>query len=345
MPRVTPNKKKRKTKAELRKEAEAAAEKAKQRKQVAGTLVRAAAVCTAIGGVVVGYNALSAHVRTDITMTDATALGIVFADRPAWMGDDVARSISDRLRAQLDTASASQLDPTILQAAADVLTTDPWVRDVIQVRRVGDQLVIYCDWRTPSAIIRSSRGGHTRYHLVAAEQASDADRLHAVLLPLQYDFATIETITRGSNTSEPTTNGLRIITGIEAQPPAEAGQAWRDDAVAAGLDMAALLQGHPAAADVTTINVAAVARPGLRNVAAEAVEQSYGPSSPVVLGTRFEPSTEIYWGIPPRQHDYAVEPSPQQKLTQLARMREMFAGQATYPGFIDLRPDQPVHLR
>ncbi|MEM7809422.1 MAG: hypothetical protein AAF561_15040 [Planctomycetota bacterium] len=344
MARVTPDhskrKKRRQTKAQLREAAEAATKKREQRRAALLFGIKAAGACSIVGGLLVGYNALAGHVRNDIVHHDASAsevLAIKFVDRPDWMDDAIATGVAERLRTALDGVSASQLDPAALDAAVDALGEEPWIKDVIDVRRYGDELVVRCDWHVPAAVVRHDRGGSATYHLVAADDSGEITT--AYLLPPTYDFATVERLRSGERSGETVTGGLRIVTGVNTSPPDAAGKTWRGDALAAGLDVARLLHGIEAAADVTVVDVSGIARPTRPNVATSAG----GGTSPVVLQTRY--GTELYWGRAPRSTDFLIEPSPERKLENLLSATDQFGPSRNYPQWIDLRRDQGVHLK
>ncbi len=343
MPRVTPNRSKktaRKTKAELRAAEEAVVKKREARKNAIRFAIKGAGALTVVGGLLVGYTALASHVREDVVRPDATAaevLSIRFEDRPVWMDDDVASGVAGRLRAKLVGVSSSQLDPAALDAAVAALRDEAWIRAVDDIRRVGDELVVRCTWHSPAAVVRHDRGSAATYHLVAADDEGDVTT--AYLLPPTYDFATIERLRSGERSGETVTGGLRIVTGVNTPPPGEAGQTWRGDALAAGLDVARLLHGNEAATDVTVIDVAGIARPNRSNVATTAG----GGTSPVVLKTRYD--TDLYWGRAPRSSDFLIEPSPERKLENLVVAAQKFGPTREYPRWIDLRRDQGVHLK
>ncbi len=325
MPRVTPNHDKKKPARKLT--VKAAKEQAERRRKVLGRSVRVAAVVVAVGSVLVGYNALAAHVRDSVVVPGETdAVSVVLDHPPTWMSETIMMSICERIAEGVAASPSSRLDPALLDAAVAVLEKDPWVAQVGQVRRLDNRLYVDCSWRRPAAVVHWPGGRGDTYHLVAASDDG------AVLLPLTYDDSVAATIRSGEQIRA---DGVRIVTGVNVAPPDEAGTKWRSEALVAALATAQLLHGRDEATDVTTIDVAGVSTPGLTNTIP-------GDSSPVVLGTRY--GTSVYWGGPPNASDFLIEPRPEDKLANLAEAQRVFATSG-WPAYVDLRQDQALFPR
>ena len=337
MPRVTPNRDSKKPagKAKAKRKplsAKAAAELADKRRRILGVSVRVGIAVVAVGAVLVGYSALSAHVRDQITLpAPETPVRVELADRPAWMPDDIAASICERIAQSVVDVPSSRLDPAVLEAATAALDAEPWVRSVGQVSRLDDTLYVSCEWRRPAAVVEWPAGRGTVYHLVAP---TDDGKGGGVLLPLEYDDSVAATIRSGEQVRA---GGVRLVTGVKVAPPETPGAEWGSEALSAAVDMAVLLQGRDEAKDVTVIDVEAVSVPGLNNT------RTGGGSSPIVLKTRFD--TDLYWGRPPRGKDFLVEPRPEEKLANLGLAQRTFGPSLSWPAYVDLRLDQPVYPR
>ncbi len=343
MPRVTPKPKTSPTNAKpaKKKPVKLTADQVAQRRRNIRRGINFGAAVAVMGGLLVGYTALAAHVRDEIAVADeplnpdAVAAGvaqsrwltIALADRPSWMTDTIAADICKPLSAKLGQKQSSRLDTSVLDEAVEILRASPWVRQVQQVRREGDTIIAACQWRQPVAIVRWGRPNDVgEYHLVADGDAEG--RAGAIRLPLTYGLDEIERVISGDHSKS---SALRVIDGVGTPPP-QPGGSWDSDAIQAGLDMALLLYGQEAAGDVTIINVAGVANPRLKNA-------EVGQASPVVLQTRFK--TDIYWGRPIAGSDFLVEATTDQKLENLRIARNSYVV-AGYPRWIDLRFDQIV---
>lgn len=332
MPRVTPNSKSAAKKSRAKKKPKRpTAEQLERRRRQYRFALQACLAAVVLGSLVVSYAALASHVRTQITVPDEPPR-VVLSDRPAWMSDRIANDVATVL-ADVVGPRPSQLNPAPLAKAHALLSANPWVREVRQVRRLRDEatgrdtLVIDCEWRTPVAIVRYGDAAHPGdYRLIADAEPEGNDG--AILLPLRYTGDEIRAITQAPTASR---TNLRVIDGV-TMPPPEPGSLWLGAAVRAGVDMATLLHNDPGAADVTIIDVSGVSDPTQPNTRAN-------DYSPIVLRTRF--GTEIYWGRPPRSNDFLVEPRIDVKLSGLRVVREEFAHTGRYPTWVDLRYEPP----
>ena len=329
MPRVTPKPTKAKAKPKR-----PTGEQIERRRRNVRLAVQAAAVVAAVGGTLLGYNALAAHVADGVAKPirplyevdgQPRFLRVALIDRPGWMTDAIADSVCEDLSKAVAAEPRSRLDAGLLREAHATLKTSPWVREVRTVRRRGDRLLADCVWRRPAAIVYGPGGAF----LVA--DAADEEGEGAVRLPVDYDAAAVRRVVDGNAATD-----LRVLTGLNAPPPDLPGERVAGEAVERGLEMVALLRDRPEAADVTVVDVAGVARPRLRNT-------RDGGTSPVVLKTKY--GTDLYWGRPPGASDYLVEPDEQQKLAGLGAVRAKYGPAGDYPIWVDLRPDAPLAPR
>ncbi len=291
-------------------------EQLERRRRWTKRLINAFALIVVIGGFSIGYRALGEHVRERYTVVDRPP-ALVLVNRPVWMNDRLAGQVAGRLAEALPR-QGSTLDHDLLVNLHDILSRDGWIERVNLVRRARvaerDTILVDCDYRTPQAIARWDSGRETSYHLV--------DR-NGVLLPIQYTADEVRAIMDGHDRS----TNLRIITGLKREPPRSAGTAWESAHLRAGLEVAALLHGEPAARDVVLIDVANV---GVR-----------GGAPQVILWTTA--NTEIRWGQPPGSTDTLVEATPAAKLAHLRTVVEAFGGR--YPAWVDIRFDAVKYLK
>jgi hypothetical protein len=206
---------------------------------------------------------------------------------PAWMNAD----LQARIR-QLATpvAPRSALDHDLLVDITHILQSEPWVKQVHQVRRLsqkspGDTIEVHCDYRAPVALVEEE--GY--FWMV------DID---GVKLPERYARGELASVAMDARMPR-----LRVITGVAADAP-QAGEPWTGDDLRAGIELVRLLHDRPYAADVATIDVSNFA--GRRNP----------QSAQIVLHTLSE--TEIRWGRPATgAKDFFVEVTPEQKLEHI----------------------------
>jgi len=243
----------------------------------------------------------------------ATAPRIVLANRPAWMSDATAQKIIDTARPK---GVHSVFDLQLLKETAGALARDPWIKQVVQVRRAyvhwpGDTLEVDCVYRVPTALVQ----WQNYYWLV------DGD---GVMLPEQYTRAELKRAMIGADGKLT----LRVIQGV-THPPVLSGRRWPGDDLAAGLELVKLLNGRPFADELPVIDVANFN--GRRDA----------QSSQLVLITRY--GTTIRWGRPPSAKDYFVEVPASQKLQDLTdidqQTRRVDGGQP----WIDIRFDQVTY--
>jgi len=238
---------------------------------------------------------------------------VVFRDRPAWMTDDVAESLTRSVRPM---RGSSAFDSRVLADCAAVLNANPWVKKVNAVRRAygaqpGDTIEIDCEFRAPMALVRWQE----YYWLI------DAD---GYKLPEQYTGEQAADLIL-DNDRRP---HLRIIEGVE-HAPVESGQKWPGADLAAGLELTRLLFGQRYADEVVKIDIANFAG---RVDAREAQ---------LTLVTRY--GSEVRWGRPISAKDAFVEVPPAKKLEAMqqiyAQYNRLDAGQP----WIDIRFDQVTY--
>jgi hypothetical protein len=290
-------------------------EQLERRRRWTRRLIHAFGLVVVVGGFSIGYRALADHVRDRYTQVDRPP-ALVLVNRPIWMNDRLAGEVARRL-SQVVPGTSSTLDHEILVEVHDLLSRDAWIERVNGVRRVElggrDTILIDCTYRTPLAIARWDDGRDTIYQLVDAR---------GVLLPIRYEPPEVQAITDGEDRS----TNLRIITGLTREPPRAPGARWDSPNLAAGLEVAALLQDEPAARDVVLIDVS--------NVGSRVGSQ-------VILWTTSD--TEIRWGQPPSSTDTLAEATPAAKLQHLRTVSQTFAGQ--YPQWVDIRFDAIKYLK
>ncbi|MEL7237624.1 MAG: hypothetical protein AAGK78_02090 [Planctomycetota bacterium] len=322
-------KKKKLTKAQLR-------ERSEQRRKLLAVGLRGGLVASVIAGSIIGFHAVSDHVRADLSVP-TSAPTMVLLKKPTWMtqviADDICASISP-------PSPRSTLDESLLKEIYAKLQQNAWVDQVGSVRRVRDEetgadtLEVLCSWRQPSAIVLSNEvhdgdewaGVHGRYHLVANTEDGP------VLLPLAYGLDEINRIVHGTDASA---TNLKVVLGVDTKPPAVGG-VWQGVALQAGVEVAEMLMNEPKAVDITAIDVGNVRyEEGDSRLARE--KQRNPMFSPVVLRTRYD--TIVNWGRRPQARDFLVEAPPAKKLQHLGQLHDTFGRQGRYPDWADIRTD------
>src|SRR5258708_10882249 len=175
-------------------------------------------------GAAVGYFRLRTFVEQRLAFP-AEPPRVVLKNRPVWMTDFLADQIIDTVR---PPAARSALDQKMLVAVYEILKTNPWIKQVKQVRRAygkkpGDTIEIDCDYRAPIALVQYGQV----YALVDAE---------GVKLPELFSAGQLPRIMFGENGRV----NIRVIEGVAKAPP-EPGRKWVSDDLSAGLEMVQLL--------------------------------------------------------------------------------------------------------
>jgi hypothetical protein len=235
---------------------------------------------------------------------------VVLKNRPAWMSDFLAEEIIKNAR---PIGLHSAFDHQLLVDTVNLLKSNPWIKQVNQVRRVYDEkpadtIEIDCDYRAPVALVKWD----DYYWLVDGE---------GVKLPEQYTAAQLPRIMFGSDGKV----NVRIIDGV-AHAPVESGNVWPGDDLAGGLELIKLLSGRPYAEEIRWVDVT--------NFGARKDAQA----AQIVLGTQY--GTQIRWGRVPSAKDYFIEVSV---ATKLAALQSVFEQKKRVDGnqpWIDIRFDR-----
>jgi hypothetical protein len=255
----------------------------------------------------VGVRLMKRHVEQDLAFPSQPPK-VVLKDRPVWMTDLLAEQI---IRSVRPAGAHSAFDHQLLVDVGQMLATNPWIRQVKQVRRAydqqpGDTIEIDCDYRAPIALV------HWRdyYWLV------DGD---GVKLPEQFTAQQLPRIVIGQNRKM----NIRIIEGVH-NPPVESGRKWPGDDLAAGLDLVKVLYGQSYAEEIVSVDVS--------NFNGRVDQRE----AQLVLGTRYE--TQIRWGQPVATRGFEVPTA-----LKLRRLKDVCAEYGRVDGhrpWIDIRFDK-----
>lgn len=254
-----------------------------------------------------GVFGMKRYVERDVARPKAPPV-VSLKNRPVWMTDFLAGQIAASVR---PAGMHSTFDHQMLVDRVAMLKTNPWIRNVRQVRRVygtraGDTLEVDCDYRAPIALVRWQKD----YWLV------DAD---GVKLPERFSAADVPRIVIGRDGK----TNIRIVDGVQ-RPPPKPGKPWGGQDLAAGLEMVRRLYGLPYTDDVVKVDVSNF---GGRIDHREAQ---------LVLGTKF--ASEIRWGAPIGGRSF--EARPQQKFEYLRQVYEEFGRCDARQKWIDIRYDK-----
>lgn len=234
---------------------------------------------------------------------------VVLKQRPVWMSEFLADSIAQSVR---PAGAHSSFDHQMLVDRVAMLKTNPWIKNVRQVRRTygtrpGDSLEIDCDYRAPIALVKWGRD----YWLVDGE---------GVKLPERFAAADVPKIVIGRDGH----TNIRVVEGVQRPPPLP-GRSWGGDDLSAGLDMVKRLYGLGYADEIVKVSVANFGgRVDLRE-------------AQLVLGTKH--STEIRWGRPIGAKDDFIEVKPERKLEYIRQVYEEFGRCDARQQWIDVRYD------
>jgi hypothetical protein len=244
-------------------------------------------------GAAVGYFKLRTYVEQRLAFP-SEAPRVVLKNRPVWMTDFLADQIIEKVQ---PPAARSALDQRMLVAVCEILKTNPWIKEVKQVRRAygkkpGDTIEVDCEYRAPIALVQYGQV----YALVDAE---------GVKLPELFSAGQLPRIMFGENGRV----NIRVIEGVAKAPP-ETGRKWVSEDLSAGLEMVQLLYGKPYAEEILSVKVSNY---GGRVDAREAW---------IVLVTRDK--TEIMWGRPKSAGDAFVEIPWYRKLDRMQRIVETY---------------------
>jgi hypothetical protein len=257
----------------------------------------------------VGFHCMRRYVERDIAFPDHPPR-VVLKNRPPWMSDALAIQIATSVK---PAGLHSAFDKQLLIDTANILKTNPWVKQVNEVRRAyglkpADTLEIDCDYRAPIALV------HWKdfYWLVDGE---------GVKLPEQFTTAQLPSIISGADQRL----NIRVIEGV-SQPPVESGKIWPGDDLVAGLDLVKILYGQNYADEIEKVDVTNFSG---RVDAKEAQ---------ISLVTKFD--TRIQWGRPINSKDAFVEVSPARKLQSLQQIYSQYHRVDGGRSWIDIRFDR-----
>lgn len=279
----------------------------RQRRVVAGVILRAALAVVAVAAAVGGLWRLQAYVLNQPAFARSSAR-VDLADIPAWMSDRLAASIRQQLERGLEGKDWT-FDPTLARRVHQAAQRCPWVRTLHEVRverepaGPGDSLcsagrvLVRADWRRPVAV---GVWGDL-------QECIDAD---GVVLPRD-QAGSLTTLTR--------------ISGMAAGPPA-VGQAWSGADLAAGLSMIALLRDKPYRAEITLVDVGNFDR------------RDWKEPAILLVAAADRRVTDIHFGELPTDGMPPVgEPSLQRKLGYLDQWYRQNQRQLAGPEYLDLR--------
>ena len=236
---------------------------------------------------------------------------VVFASRPAWMTDLVARQLAESFR---PAASPSVFDRQALVDVNRRLKANPWVSKVRQVRRAfsasaGDTIEVDCDFRTPLALVYDNDG---HYWFVDEK---------GVKLPEWFEPKELKHLIFAADGRV----NLRVIEGVRNPAPRQAGQLWPGDDLIAGLDLARQLNAQPFAEEVIRVNVG--------NYAGRMDNRE----AHLVLVTKH--GTEVRWGRPLNASDAFIEVKPERKLSAMRQIVAKYGRVDAGKPWIDVRFD------
>jgi hypothetical protein len=235
---------------------------------------------------------------------------VTLADRPAWMSDFLADQI---MKTAEPIGLHSAYDRQLLIDTANALKSNPWVRQVNQIRRVFDQgpadtLEVDCEYRAPVALVP----WEDYFCLVDGQ---------GIRLPEEYSAAQLPKIIFGSDGKV----NVRLVQGV-AQAPPSAGVRWGGNDLEAGLELAKLLAGRDFAEQIRVIDVSNF--DGRVN----------SNEAQIVLLTQF--GTQIRWGRPPSAQDGIVEVAASTKLDALEKIYQQTGRVDANQLWIDVRFDR-----
>jgi hypothetical protein len=236
----------------------------------------------------------------------------VFKNAPAWIDP----KLTDRMLKTVRAGSIrSSLDSRLLEQTAWALRSEPWIKDIVQVRRVfgnapGDVVEIDALFRIPAVLVEFGGG----YWLVDSE---------GVLLPERFETDQLRLISLdGSGNIR-----FRIITGVRT-PPAKPGEPWPGNEVRDAIDLARLLQGRDFASDLAVIDVS------------NSEGRIDSAAAHLTMFTR--QMTEVRWGRPVREDKSFIEVSPDIKVRAMETIYREFGRVDATSAWVDVRFDRPT---
>ncbi len=187
---------------------------------VAAAVVGAAAAWRAGEVALVGY--ATEHRAVAVTPGNVTLHGT-----PDWIEGQIAQRLRE---AVAEVVRSDPFDGRGLTDAAAVLTMDPWVEEVQQVRRTPRGVEVEATYREPLAMVEARDG----FHIIDTQGVRLAGPAYWHAL-------------------EP--SGLPLIINVSAAPPSELGFPWDGAEIEAGVELVKLLRGEPFAPQITMYDV------------------------------------------------------------------------------------------
>jgi hypothetical protein len=271
------------------------------------------AVAFCVGAIAVGLHFDQKYVEHKVVFAKEPP-AVVLKNRPVWMSDFLAEQIARTAR---PAGAHSAFDHQMLVDTVAMLRSNPWIREVRQVRRAygkqpGDTLEVDCEYRAPVALVQWKN----YFWLV------DGD---GVKLPEAFTVQDVPRIVTGQDRRL----NIRVIEGVR-QPPPETGAKWVGEDLHAGLELVKLLFGRQYTEEIPKVNVA--------NFGGR-----FDPKgAQLVLITKY--GTTVRWGRPiAAGDDFFVEVSPAQKL---AYMQAIYEEKHRVDGnfdWVDVRFDAVTH--
>ena len=236
-----------------------------------------------IGGGAVVWAGADQWLRPRVAKKQTTA-PLLTMTTPDWMPKPLVDDLKHLAR---NTLVADPFDRTSLQATADTMAANPWIRKLIRVQRRADNTVeIVAEFRKPAALVHYAG----RWYLVDTEGVRVSK------------FAS-STDTKPSEALLKLSGGA--ITGIVAPRP-KTGQLWKGEDLSAALKLISLIHENEFANQVRMID------------AANHKGRQDAKSAHLVIQTHR--GGWVLWGRAPGEEGI-YEPDSQAKLKNLSRIR------------------------
>ncbi len=250
-------------------------------------------------------------------LTPTSAIAVQLVNPPTWMNEELRQRI---VQIATPVTAKSSLDHDQVKEIAQILSAEPWVKKVNQIRRVygkqpGDTLEVDCDFRAPVALVQDQGW----FWMV------DAD---GVKLPERFTKEELSKVAIGRGLEK---IQLRVVTGVHDAAP-QAGEKWNGRDLEAGIELARLFFNKPYMNDVAMIDVSGV----------DPINpQAAGAKNEVVLHTRY--NTQIRWGSAIPKSGFSVEVSAAQKLATLEQLWNDYQRLDAGKPWIEIRYDRVVY--
>jgi hypothetical protein len=250
-------------------------------------LLAAVALVTALGGAAFGL-----HVLEPVAQRVANPQPrLEWVGLPAWLTHPNQAAFLAQREADAGLGPhASVHDPVLVRSIGERLAASPWIAEVRRVAaRSNGQIRVHALFRTPLAMVEH------RGTALLVDQSG-------VRLPLAMPAQQVNR------------HDWLVIQGVAASPPAEAGQPWAGEDLAAGLKLARFLAHADAMGRLPF-------RPAIHSIDVSnhkwRVDGSAGQ-----LRLRLAGACDlIHWGVPPGE-EYEIEPSAEWKLAALSDLHQ-----------------------